>query len=604
MKLREKARKLPKEPGVYLMQDARGRIIYVGKAKSLRNRVSSYFQSDKNLRFKTKILVDNIVDFEYIITDTEVEALILENNLIKKHHPKYNIQLKDDKTYPYIKVTLEETYPRIFKTRIVKKDGSRYFGPYTDAKAVNDILELIQNLFSLRTCKRELGEKKESRACLNYHIEKCVGPCINKISVEEYNILIDKGISILEGKENKLIKGLEEEMGQASKELNFEQAAKLRDQIRAIDKITQKQKVVSDKLIDQDIIALAKEDDDICVQLLIVRSGRLIGKEDFIFNKVEDRNETLAAFLKQYYNNVYYIPEEIIIESEIEDLKLIEGWLSSKRGTKVDLQVPKQGKKKELIQMAYRNARYNLKEYRFKKKFKSINVAKGVAQLQEHLGLEELPYRIEGFDISHVQGTDTVASLVVFENGKPKKSDYRRFKIKTVEGVNDFASMEEVVYRRYSGLLKRGEDFPDLILIDGGKGQLSSAVQILNELGRGNEQIIGLAKREEEVFLPGQSEPIILPRDSQALYLIQRVRDEAHRFAVSYHRKLRSRRLTHSMLDEIPRIAKKRRNALLKHFGSLDKIKRASEEELAQVEGISYKLAGEIRDYLDEHLKV
>jgi len=603
MKLKEKVKNLPKEPGVYLMKDNLGKIIYVGKAKSLKNRVGSYFQSSKHQRFKTKVLVENIIDFDYIITDTEVEALILENNLIKKYHPKYNIQLKDDKTYPYIKVTLDEVYPRIFKTRIVKSDGARYFGPYTDAKAVNDILELLHDMFKLRTCKRSLTEKKEKRACLNFHIKKCVAPCINEISVEEYNRLIEKSIMILEGKEGNLVKELESQMEKAAADLNFEAAAKLRDQIRAIDKVTQKQKIVSDKLINQDIIALAQADNDICVQLLIVRSGRLIGKEDFIFKESDDLKETLTAFLQQYYDNAYYIPEEILLEIEIEDLELINQWLTERKGSKVELKVPKIGEKKELVQMAYRNARYNLKEYRFKQKFQSLKASTGVVELQEYLGLEEMPYRIEGFDISHVQGTDTVASMVVFENGEPKKSDYRRFKIKHGQGNNDFLSMSEVVTRRYSRLLEGGKKFPDLILIDGGKGQLAAAVEILNNLGRPGEQIIGLAKREEEVFLPGQSEPIILPRNSQALYLIQRVRDEAHRFAVSYHRKLRSRRLTHSMIDEIPGVGPKRRESLLKYFGSLGKIKQATIEELSEVEGISDKTASQIREYLDKHIE-
>ncbi len=603
MKLKVKVKNLPKEPGVYLMKDQRGKVIYVGKAKSLRSRVSSYFQDSKHQRFKTKVLVEYIVDFEYIITDTEVEALILENNLIKKYHPKYNIQLKDDKTYPYIKVTLDEVYPRIFKTRIVKRDVARYFGPYTDIKAVNDILELIHDMFKLRTCKRDLTAKREGRACLNLHIEKCSGPCINKISIVEYNQLIKKAIMILEGKEGNLINDLEERMEVASQNLDFERAAKLRDQIKAIDKVTQKQKVISDKLINQDIIALAQEDQDICVQLLIVRSGRLIGKEDFIFNDNNDLYETLTAFLQQYYDNAYYIPEEILLELELEDLTVIKEWLTEKKGSKIDLRVPKIGQKKKLVQLACRNARYNLKEYRFKEKFNSVKYSTGVKELQDYLDLEELPYRIEGFDISHIQGTDTVASLVVFENGRSKKSDYRRFKIKSVDGVDDFESMREVVYRRYSRLLKEGGEFPDLILIDGGKGQLSSAVKILEDLGRGGEQIIGLAKREEEVFLPGASDPIILPRKSEALYLIQRVRDEAHRFAVSYHRHLRSRRLTHSMLDQIPGIGSKRRELLLNHFGSLGKIKQASMEELSQVDGISNKIATEIRDYLEDHLQ-
>ncbi|MCK8817211.1 excinuclease ABC subunit UvrC [Natroniella sulfidigena] len=602
MDLKVKAKNLPDEPGVYLMKDQTGQIIYVGKAKSLRKRVKSYWQSSKQ-RFKTKVLVDRIADFESIVTDTEVEALILENNLIKKYNPKFNIQLKDDKTYPYIKVTVAEAYPRVYKTRIVKNDGSRYFGPYTDVKAVNDLLDLVTDLFSLRDCKRELTVKKEERACLNYHIDKCHAPCINEISQAEYNELIAQVTMILEGKEENLVKQLESKMEQAAQDLEFEVAAKLRDQIRAINKVTQKQKVVAEKLINQDIIALATEDDDICLQLLIVRSGRLIGKEDFIFAESDDLAEVVTAFLQQYYDQVYYIPEEILLEFMIDDLAVIEEWLQRKKGGKVELRVPKQGQKRGLVELAARNARYNLKEYRFKEKFSSQKLGQGVKQLQQELGFKQPPVRIEGFDISNLQGTDTVASLVSFKNGQPYKKGYRRFKIKSVEGQDDFAAMNEVIYRRYSRLVEEGREFPDLILIDGGKGQLNSALEVLKELGREGQQIISLAKREEEVFVPGKKAPVRLARDSAGLYLVQRVRDEAHRFAVSYHRKLRGRRLTHSMLDDIPGIGQKRREALLQYFGSLEKIKTASIKELAKVKGISDNLATGIKEYLEQHLR-
>ncbi|WP_408955734.1 excinuclease ABC subunit UvrC [Natroniella sp. ANB-PHB2] len=601
--LKVKAKNLPCEPGVYLMKGQTGQIIYVGKAKSLRKRVKSYWQKSNIQRFKTKVLVDKIADFEYIVTDTEVEALILENNLIKKYNPKFNIQLKDDKTYPYIKVTIAEIYPRVYKTRIVKNDGSRYFGPYTDVKAVNDILELVADLFSLRDCKRDLTVDKEERACLNYHIEKCHAPCINEINQVEYNELITKVIMILEGKEESLVGQLEVKMEQAAKGLEFEKAAKLRDQIKAINKVTQKQKVVAEKLVNQDIIALATEDNDICLQLLIVRSGRLIGKEDFIFVDSDDLTEVVTAFLQQYYDQVYYIPEEILLEFMIDDLSVIEEWLQHKKEAKVELKVPQQGQKKGLVDLAARNARYNLKEYRFKEKFSSQQLGKGVKQLQQGLGLNKLPIKIEGFDISNLQGTDTVASLVTFQNGQPYKKGYRRFKIKTVQGQDDFAAMNEVIQRRYSRLVEEGREFPDLILIDGGKGQLNSALRVLDELGQHKQQIISLAKREEEVFVPGNEEAIRLSRNSAGLYLLQRVRDEAHRFAVNYHRKLRGRRLTHSMLDDIPGIGPKRRKALLQYFSSLEKIKTASVKELTNVKGISNNLAVVIKDYLQHHLR-
>ena len=603
MDLIKKSRNLPQEPGVYLMKNKKGLIIYVGKAKSLKNRVSSYFQNSKHQRFKTKVLVDKIADFEYIVTDTEVEALILENNLIKKHNPKYNIQLKDDKTYPYIKVSVNEIFPRVYKTRVIKNDGARYFGPYTDIRAVNNLLELIHDLYQLRTCKKKLTTDQEERACLNYHIDKCAGPCINKINKEEYNKLIDKVIMLLEGKEKELIQNLKAKMKEASQNLNYELAAKYRDQIKAINKLTQKQKIVSEKLVNQDIIAASKDGEEICLQLLIVRNGRLIGKENFVFQEADSVELTITAFLQQYYDSAYYVPEEILLEVEIEDQEVVAQWLMDQQDKKIEIKVPKQGNKKELVEMAAKNAYYNLKEHNFKNKMESLSVGPGVKELQQQLGLIEPPYRIEGFDISHIQGTDTVASLVVFEGGKAKKSDYRRFKIESVDQPDDFKSMKEVITRRYSKLIREEREFPDLILIDGGKGQLSSAVNILEELGCFDQNIISLAKREEEVFLPGESEPIILPKKSEALYLVQRVRDEAHRFAVNYHRKLRSRRLTHSMLDDISGVGPKRRKKLLNHFGSLNKVKQATVNELTEVTGIGPELAQEIRDYLERNLR-
>ena len=601
-KLKEKANNLPHEPGVYLMKNNKGEIIYVGKAKSLQNRVSTYFQNTKHQRFKTTVLVDRISTFEYIVTDTEVEALILENNLIKKHNPKYNIQLKDDKTYPYIKVSTQQNFPRVYKTRVIKNDGARYFGPYTDIRAVNNLLELLHDIYPLRTCKKRNMERQE-RACLNYHIEKCAGPCINKITQEDYNRLIDEVIMLLEGKEKSLIEELETKMESAAKDLDYELAAKYRDQIEAINKLTQKQKVVSEDLVNQDIIAAAKDEEQICLQLLIVRNGRLIGKEDFIFKDEESVELAGTAFLQQYYDTAYYVPQEILLEFELQEQELIAEWLTEQQNKKIEIKVPQQGNKKELVDMAAKNAYYNLKEHNFKAKMNSLQIGPGVESLGEYLGLDSSPYRIEGFDISHIQGTDTVASLVVFEGGQAKKSDYRRFKIESLEQPDDFAAMEEVIERRYTKLDREEKGFPDLILIDGGKGQLSSAVSILEELGHGEQNIISLAKREEELFLPGKKEPLLLPKNSEALHLVQRVRDEAHRFAVNYHRKLRSRRLTHSMLDDIAGVGPKRRKKLLKHFGSLQKVKQAGVEELSEVKGVGSKLAQEIKEYLEMNLR-
>ncbi|MBM7624167.1 excinuclease ABC subunit UvrC [Sporohalobacter salinus] len=597
---------LPDASGVYLMKNKAGEVIYVGKAKSLRKRVRSYFQKSRNHSFKTKALVKRIDDIDYIITDSEVEALILEATMIKKHNPKFNIRLKDDKTYPYIKVTTNEDYPRVFKTRIVKKDGAKYFGPYTDVNAVHKTLKLLRDLFPLRDCKKDISQKeKKDRACLNYHIEKCLGPCVNNVDLDKYKTMVDEICLFLKGKQQDLIEELKEEMEQAADKQEFERAAELRDQIEAIKKITEKQKVVSSDFADQDVIATSHQDDLACVQVMVVRNGRLVGEEDFIMEgtSVEAINETLIAFLKQYYMNANYIPKEVLLEIEIEDKEIIEDWLNDKRGSRVYLRAPQRGAKNQLINMAQRNAKYNLKDYLIKSDYQKRKPLKAVKELQTYLDLSQPPIRIEGFDISNIQGTDPVASLVVFENGSSKKGDYRRFKIKTVEGPDDFAMMKEVIKRRYSRLLEEDRKLPDLILIDGGKGQLNAALEVLDELGINDQAIIGLAKKKEEVFVEGKSDPIILPRDSEALYLLQRVRDEAHRFAVNYHRKLRSRRVTHSMLDDIPGIGQKRRERLLQYFGSLDKIRKASVEELSEVRGISEGIATTVYNYLREHTR-
>lgn len=606
MDLKKQLDNLPRASGVYLMKNKAGEIIYVGKAKSLRKRVRSYFQKSRNHSFKTEALVKRIADIDYIITDSEVEALILEATMIKKHNPKFNIRLKDDKTYPYIKITTNEDYPRVFKTRIVKKDGARYFGPYTDVNAVHKTLKLLRDLFPLRDCKKNISRKeKKDRACLNYHIEKCLGPCVNNVDVEEYRSMVDEVCLFLKGKQQDLIEELKEEMEQAADRQEFEQAAELRDQIKAIKKVTENQKVVSSDFADQDVIATSHQDDLACVQVMAVRNGRLVGEEDFIMEGTspEAIDETLTAFLKQYYMNTNYIPQEILLEIEIEDKEIMEDWLNEKRGSRVYLKTPQRGAKHQLINMAQRNAKYNLKDYLIKSEYKSRKPLKAVKELQTYLDLEEPPVRIEGFDISNIQGTDPVASLVVFENGTAQKGDYRRFKIKTVEGPDDFAMMQEVVNRRYSRLLKEDKKLPDLILIDGGKGQLNAVLEVLHKLSIDNQPVIGLAKKEEEVFVEGESEPVILPGDSEALYLLQRVRDEAHRFAVNYHRKLRSRRVTHSMLDDIPDIGQKRRERLLQYFGSLDKIRKASVEELSEVKGISERIATTVYNYLREHTR-
>ncbi len=604
--IEEQLKQLPDRPGVYLMKNEIEEIIYVGKAKSLRRRVRSYFRKG-NHTYKTKILVTHIRDFDYIVTDTEVEAYILEANLINKYQPIYNIRLKDDKTYPYIKVTVNEDFPRIFKTRIVKSDGARYYGPFTNVNDLYKTIDVLKNIYSLRTCRKDIkAGKPEERPCLNYHIGKCLGPCIGAISKEDYRAMVDQACLFLSGHQDELVKRIEKEMYLASDQKNFEKAGRLRDSVQALKRLSVQQKVMYGKNINQDVIAVAIGDDEqSCVQVLIIRNGRLIGQEYFIMEGTdqEGEKEIIEYFLPQYYERTHQLPDELLLSVEIDQVDLLLDLLKEKKQKKVSVTVPVIGEKKRLVEMAYSNAEENLKKEIIKQKYKKSRTTDAVVKLGEHLELDSPPDHIEGFDISNIQGTDPVASMVVFKDGHSSKQDYRRFKIKTIEGPNDFAMMKEVLERRYSRLLKEEKPLPSLILIDGGKGQLSSAYQVLEELGLSHLAIIGLAKREEEVFLPDRQEPIIIPKNSSALHLIQRVRDEAHRFAVGYHRKLRSRRLTHTMLDDIPGVGPKRRQALLQHFGSLAEIRKANIGKLKEAEGISSKTAKVIHDFLRENTR-
>lgn len=599
-------KELPRQPGVYMMKDETGMVIYVGKAKSLRSRVRSYFRKN-NQTYKTQLLVKYIDDFDYIMTDTEVEAYILEANLIKKYQPKFNIRLKDDKSYPYIKVTKNVDFPRVFKTRIVKNDGAEYFGPFADVDAIYKTLDVIKDIFKLRSCKKELdAANPETKPCLNYHIDKCLGPCIGAVSKEDYHELIDQVMLFLSGRQEELRKEVEAKMMQAAEERNYEKAARFRDALKAFEKLSESQKVMTDKNIDQDVVALVEgENDTACTQLLIVRNGRLIGQEYFILQGTDEESETeiMGSFLQQYYQQAAGIPDELLLNTDLAYQELLEQRLADIKGKKVIIHQPQKGDKKKMIEMAERNAAQNLKKEDIRSKYEEKRTSGAVEKLGEVLELETPPYYIEGFDISNIQGTDSVASMVVFKNGRPSKKDYRRFKIKTVEGPDDFSSMKEVVERRYARLLREDKKLPDLILIDGGKGQLNAAFEVLELLGIEDIPIIGLAKREEEIFRPGERDPITLPHHTPTLQLLQRIRDEAHRFAVSYHRKLRSRRLTHSMLDEIPGVGPKRRNALLQHFGSLAKIREAKIWQLKNVEGVSAKTARKIYDYLRENMR-
>lgn len=584
--LTEKLAHLPDQPGVYLMKDAQGKIIYVGKAVVLKNRVRSYFQSSRNHSPKVRSMVARIADLEYIVTASEMEALILECNLIKKHRPKYNISLRDDKSFPYIKVTLNEPFPRVYATRKVVKDGARYFGPYTNAGAVHETLKLLKRLFPLRTCRR----LDAPRPCLQYHIKRCLAPCAGKVNEAEYGDMIKAVCLFLEGRSEDMVKSLRRKMEQAAENLEFEQAVRLRDQLQAVEKITEKQNIVTGAG-DQDAVGLARSAAGICVQVFFIRSGKMVGRDHFLLSGGEEEEDAdlLTAFLKQYYSQSTFIPREILLPLELAEQELLTEWLSGLRGGKVWLEVPKRGTKKDLVQMAAGNALLVLNEQALKIQDQADRTEGAVRELGRYLAMDGLPERIECFDISHIQGAETVASMVVFEGGLPKKEDYRRFKLRTVEGKpDDFKSMQEVVGRRYRD---GSAPLPDLIIIDGGKGQLSSALEIIRGAGLHEVMVVGLAKEFEHIFREGMSEPLILPRHSQSLYLVQRIRDEAHRFAITYHRKLRSKRNMVSVLDHIPGIGEKRRKALWQEFGSLAKIKQAAVEELAAAPGMTQPAA-------------
>ena len=582
----EKLKLLPESPGVYLMKDARGKIIYVGKAIVLKNRVRQYFQSSRNQAPKVRAMVSHIADFETIMTANEVESLILEANLIKKHRPRYNIRLKDDKSYPYVKVTVQEEYPRVFITRRVVRDGARYFGPYTNVTALRDSLKLLKRLFPMRTC-RTMPE----RPCLEYHIKRCLAPCVGKVTAEDYGAMIHAVLLFLEGRTDDVERELEHRMNLAAEAYHFETAARLRDQLTAVRKAAERQNIVTGAG-DQDAIGMARSAAGVCVQIFFIRGGKMIGREHFLLRGSEEESDAdiLRAFLEQYYNQATFVPREVLLPCAIDAAgqEIIERWLAEKMGGgKVVLLTPQRGTKHDIVEMATGNAEKFLTDEETRRSLADEQTLGAVEELGRYLGLRKLPYRMECFDISHNQGQETVASMVVFEGGMPKKSDYRRFKIRSAEGKpDDFLSMREVTTRRYVGLPK--EELPDLIIIDGGKGQLSSALEIIrNEAGHKEVPVVGLAKQFELVFTEGNSEPVELPRRSPSLYLIQRIRDEAHRFAITFHRKLRGKRNLVSVLDHIVGIGPKRRQSLWAHFGTLDKIKAASVDELATVPGMN-----------------
>ena len=599
--IQEHLKTLPASPGVYIMKDKFGNVIYVGKAVSLKNRVRQYFQSSKNHSDKVRSMVKNIFSFEYIMTDSELEALILECNLIKKYKPKYNILLRDDKTYPYIKVTVNEDYPRVLKVRRILKDKAKYFGPYSNVSAVNDTIDIIRNIYPIRTCNIDMDKaiKSGMRPCLNYHIKKCIGPCTGMVSKKEYMDMIDEILLFLSGKEDKLVGVLEEKMKAASMVLDFEEAASYRDKISSLKDVMEKQKICNvQNDSDQDVIAMANFDQEACVQVFFIRNGKVSGRENFMLEGVKDsdRSTILGSFIKQFYMSQEYIPRELIVEEEFLDMEIMEEILSSKRGTAVSIRVPKRGDKRALVLMVRKNAdEYLLKFDDLKKK----KYEKSIGSLEELGKLLDLDAknlnRIEAYDISNIQGVDSIGTMVVYTKGIKDKKEYRRFKIKTVEGPDDYASMAEVLDRR----LKHG-NLPDLILLDGGKGQVSAVKKVLEENGE-DIPLWGMYKddRHRTKGLLNGEKTIELDRTTSLYRFVAGIQEEVHNYSISYHRSLRDKKMTKSILDDIPGIGPKRKKALMDKFKDVDKLKEASKDDLVAIDGITDRLADEVLRHIN-----
>ena len=613
--IEDELKKLPSQPGVYLMHDAKDEIIYVGKAVSLKNRVRQYFQSSRNKSAKIEQMVSRIARFEYIVTDSEMEALVLECNLIKEHQPRYNTMLKDDKAYPYIKVTVGEDFPRVMLARTMKKDKKRYFGPYTSAGAVKDTIDLIHKLYKIRTCSRNLPrDTGKERPCLNYHIKQCDAPCQGYISKEEYGENIRQVLEFLNGRYDGVLKNLEEKMKAASDAMDFEKAIEYRDLLSSVKKVAQKQKITSSNMEDRDIIAMARDDMDAVVQVFFVREGKLIGRDHFRMSvaTAETRGQILSSFVKQFYAGTPFLPKELWVQYELEDMELIGQWLSARKGQKVRITVPKKGDKERLVELAEKNAALVLIQDNERNKREEMRTIGAMNQVAQWLGLENVR-RMEAFDISNISGYESVGSMVVFENGRPKRSDYRKFRIKTVIGPNDYASMKEVLTRRFTHgmeeqkqLKNQGVEkefgsftrFPDLLMMDGGKGQVNIALEVMEQLGL-SIPVCGMVKDDNHRTrgLYYQNEEISIDRHSEGFRLITRIQDEAHRFAIEYHRSLRSKSQVRSILDEIPGIGDTRRKSLMRSFQSLDAVREASVEELCQVPGMNRAAAESVYQF-------
>lgn len=629
-KLKKQLAALPARPGVYIMRNAKGEVIYVGKAAKLKDRVRSYFGSPHMMEPKTLALRQHIDDFEYIVVGNAGEALILEATLIKRHQPFFNIRLKDDKRYPYLKVDVQNPWPRVYITRRIEKDGARYFGPYASAGSVRATLDLTKKLFPWRSCTKEITGK-DARPCLDYYIKRCIAPCTAFCTKEEYDEVIEDVILFLEGKADDVMRRLRDQMARAAEQMEYERAAQIRDQLRSIERTVERQMVATTRQEDVDIFGIARDGDQACVQVFFVRGTQMIGRDTFVLEGVRDESDdaVLTNFLLQYYEGAQYIPKLVAIPSEVEDRQTIEELLSEKRGSLVEVRVPERGEKKRLVELAGENAKESLSLMRVKWMADANKTELALEQLMEELSLPDVPHRIECYDNSNIQGTNPVSSMVVFIDGKPATNQYRRFKVKTVVGADDFATMAEVLRRRFKNHGKSGNhggtedtavsqghgeltvaenpdsamvhresegwDLPDLVIIDGGKGQLGAAVQVMRELGVHHIPTVGLAKRFEELFVPDEDEPVVLPRGSEALYLVQRVRDEAHRFAITFHRQVRGKSSIQSALDTIPGIGPKRKKALLRKFGSVKQIREADVAEIASTVGFTKALAEKVK---------
>ena len=615
--LAEALRTLPDRAGVYLFKDARGKLLYVGKADSLRDRVRSYFQAGEPHSPKIAQVVAQARTVEYILTDSPIQALIWENDLVRKEQPRYNTKLRDDKHYPYIRIDVQNPWPVARVSRRIERDGARYFGPFPHASSVRQTLDTLSRLFPQILCTRTITGN-DPRACLYYHIKRCPAPCIGAIGNADYREIVDGMIRFLEGKDRAVLRDLEREMEVAAENLEFERAADLRDRLRAAEKVIEQERVGYTTLVDQDILGLAREGGHACLQVFFIRGGRLARRDPFLMQDAEGETDraVLTSFVKQFYSQASELPQELVLPEELDEAEEIREWLRQVKGRRVELSVPRRGEKRRIVELATANARETLEQQQAEWAADQGNLNEAAMQLQEELGLPNLPRRIECFDVSHIQGTSSVASMVVFEDGKPKRSDYKRFKIKTVVGNDDFASMQEVLGRRFKRALtgqlrQEGEDgtwqesedapdvpwayIPDLVIVDGGKGQLSAGAAVMDELELSEIPIVGLAKQNEEIFLKNRPDPVILPRGSQALFLVQRVRDEAHRFAVTYHRKLRGRSGVRSRLDEVAGVGPARKRALLRQFGSLKGLREATIDDLAAVPGMSRPAAEAVK---------